>query len=57
MKIGDLVYDPSLCKYGIIFARVESVVPWRVFYEDGEVDLACDHDLIQKGSSALRGKE
>jgi len=45
MKVGDLVYDCGLGMRGLIIEKIESVVPYRVFYEDGHVDIACAHDL------------
>ena len=45
MKVGDLVYDYGLRMTGIIIERIDSVVPWRVFYENGHIDIACDHDM------------
>ena len=45
MKIGDLVYDGWINRYGLIIEVRESVVPYRVFYDDGSVDFAADHDL------------
>ena len=45
MKIGDLVYDTGLGRHGLIIEVIRSVVPYRVFYDDGSVDFAADHDL------------
>ncbi len=45
MKVGDLVYDLGLGMRGLIIEELESVVPYRVLYEDGHVDIACEHDL------------
>ncbi len=45
LKIGDLVYDHGISQQGIIIEIIESVVPYRVFYEDGHVDIATEHDL------------
>jgi hypothetical protein len=45
MIIGDLVYDKGLDQKGIIIDVVKSVVPYRVLYEDGHIDIACAHDL------------
>ncbi len=45
MKVGDLVYDKGLNMKGLIIEVVESVVPYRVFYENGSIDIAAYHDL------------
>ncbi len=45
MKVGDLVYDSGVDMNGIIIEKVNSVVPWRILYSDGSIDIACDHDL------------
>ena len=45
IKIGDLVYDKGLKQKGLVIEVINSVVPYRVFYEDGHIDIACDHDL------------
>ena len=45
MKVGDLVYDRGLKMKGLIVEIIDSVVPYRVFYENGVTDIACDHDL------------
>ena len=45
MKVGDLVYDKGIQMRGLIIEIIDSVVPFRVFYEDGHVDIACSHDL------------
>lgn len=45
MKVGDLVYDRGISQRGIIFEIIESVVPYRVLYEDGHIDIAAKHDL------------
>ncbi len=45
MKVGDLVYDISLKMNGIIIEVIDSVVPFRVLYADGHIDIACAHDL------------
>ena len=45
MKVGDLVYDRGLRMKGLIIEIIDSVVPYRVFYENGYTDIACDHDL------------
>ena len=45
MRVGDLVYDQGLKMRGLIIDHINSVVPYRVLYEDGHIDLACDHDL------------
>ncbi len=45
MKVGDLVYDIGVRKKGLILEVINSVVPYRILYEDGSVDIACDHDL------------
>ena len=45
MRIGDLVYDKGLKQKGLVIEVINSVVPYRVFYEDGHIDIACDHDL------------
>ena len=45
MKVGDLVYDHGLEMRGIIVEKIKSVVPFRVLYENGRIDIACDHDL------------
>ncbi len=45
MKIGDLVYDCGLGMIGLVIEKTMSVVPYRVFYEDGHVDIASAHDL------------
>ena len=44
-KVGDLVFDLGIKMNGIIIEKIHSVVPWRVFYENGKIDIACDHDL------------
>jgi len=49
MNVGDLIYDHGLGMYGIIFARIDSLVPFRVYYSDGVVDHACEHDLEYMG--------
>ena len=45
MKVGDLVYDHGIEMRGLIIEEIDSVVPYRVFYEDGHIDIACAHDL------------
>lgn len=45
MKVGDLVYDATLQMSGIVVEVINSVVPYRVLYQDGHIDIACDHDL------------
>lgn len=45
MKVGDLVYDSGIEMRGIIVEKINSVVPWRILYFDGSIDIACDHDL------------
>lgn len=45
MKIGDLVYDGYFNQYGLIIEVRESVVPYKVFYDNGVVDIAAYHDL------------
>ena len=45
MKIGSLVYDSGIDMRGLIIEIIPSVVPYRIFYEDGSVDIACAHDL------------
>ena len=45
MEIGDLVYDSGIQMRGIIIEKIHSVVPWRILYFDGSIDIACDHDL------------
>ncbi len=45
MKVGDLVYDSGIDMNGIIIEKIASVVPWRILYSDGSIDIACDHDL------------
>jgi hypothetical protein len=45
MKTGDLVYDKGLNMSGIVINIIDSVVPYRVLYEDGHTDIACAHDL------------
>ncbi len=45
MKVGDLVYDSGIDMRGIIIEKSHSVVPWRILYFDGSIDIAFDHDL------------
>ncbi len=45
MTVGDLVYDSGLKMNGLIVEVIDSVVPFRVLYEDGHIDIACAHDL------------
>tara|TARA_B100000131_G_C17844651_1_gene503267 strand:- start:252 stop:443 length:192 start_codon:yes stop_codon:yes gene_type:complete len=53
MKIGDLVYDRSICKYGIIVASKEwnligakeSEWEHEILYEDGMIDAAYEQEL------------
>ena len=45
IKIGDLVFDKGLKQKGLVIEVLNSVVPYRVFYDDGHIDIACDHDL------------
>ena len=45
MNVGDLVYDKGLQMKGLIIDTIDSVVPFRVLYEDGHIDIACTHDL------------
>lgn len=45
MKVGDLVYDSGIKMNGIIIEKIDSVVPYRVLYNDGHIDIACEHDL------------
>lgn len=45
MKTGDLVYDKGLGMKGLIIEIIPSVVPYRVLYENGSIDIACAHDL------------
>lgn len=45
MKVGDVVYDAGLKMNGIIIEIIDSVVPFRVLYSDGHIDIACAHDL------------
>lgn len=45
MKVGDLVYDKGIKMNGLIIEVIDSVVPYRVLYEDGHIDIAADHDL------------
>ncbi len=45
MKVGDLVHDLGIGMNGIIIEKIDSVVPWRILYADGSVDIACAHDL------------
>ena len=53
MQIGDLVYDRSICKYGIIvkskewdvIGRYESEWEHEILYEDGTVDTAYEQEL------------
>lgn len=45
MKAGVLVYDHGIRKMGLILEVINSVVPFRILYEDGTVDIACGHEL------------
>ena len=45
VKVGDLVYDKGIKMNGLIIEVIDSVVPYRVLYEDGHIDIAADHDL------------
>ena len=45
MRTGDLVYDVGLRMRGLVIEVIDSVVPFRVLYEDGHIDIACEHDL------------
>ena len=45
MKLGGLVYDSGLKMRGLVVEILNSVVPYRVLYEDGHIDIACSHDL------------
>ena len=45
IQIGDLVYDSGIDLNGIVIEKINSVVPWRILYSDGSIDIACDHDL------------
>ena len=45
MKVGDLVYDLGINMRGLIIEKIDSVVPYRILYEDGHIDIACNHDL------------
>lgn len=45
IKVGDLVLDRSLNLKGIVIEEINSVVPFRVFYENGNIDIAGDWDL------------
>ena len=45
MELGDLVYDSVLKMRGLVIEILNSAVPYRVLYEDGQIDFACSHDL------------
>ena len=45
IQVGDLVYDSGIDMSGIVIEKIKSVVPWRILYTDGSIDIACDHDL------------
>ena len=45
IEIGDLVYDYGISQRGIVIEIIESVVPYRVLYEDSHIDIATKYDL------------
>lgn len=44
-NIGDFVFDKTLNRSGLIIDIVESLVPYRVYYSDGKIDICCAHDI------------
>ena len=53
MEVGDLVYDRSICQYGIIidtkkwsqYHEEDSEFEHTILYENGELDYAYEQEL------------
>ncbi len=59
MAIGDLVYDRSICKYGVILeeeewsliGQEETEWEYTILYADGSIDTAYEQELWLEGES------